>query len=207
MGVRLDRAACEPLSAWDPWCGHRGCARGTRNIDQQRGSRYLIDLRWNRELIDDETDRAFFVRDGVEKTVIGGPEVGEPPVHPDHEERGTRQIPVDGRVRIEADDVPQNGKRVWLKGYGCVRHTHDAFEFTGDGIEAIREEDVPVVHWVSVDSSIPLTLRTMESDVEGYAELGVTNYEPDDLLQFERVGFARIDSMEEERAVAYFAHQ
>lgn len=174
----------------------------TSDVDLALSSIYAA----NRGLIDDGTDRAFFVRDGVEKSVIGGPEVGEPPIHPDHEERGTRQIPVDGRVRIEADDVPPNGKRIWLKGYGCVRHTRDAFEFTGDGIEAIREEGVPVVHWVPVEGSIPLTLRTMEGDVEGDAEPGVANYEPDDLLQFERVGFARIDSVEEDEAVAYFTH-
>lgn len=159
----------------------------------------------NRERIDDDTDRAFFVRDGVEKVVVGGPEVGEPPVHPDHEERGTRHIPVSDAVLVEPDDVPANGKRVWLKGYGCVRHNRDAFEFTGDGIEAVREDGVPVIHWVPADENVPLTLRTMEGAIEGHAEPGVRKYSPDDLVQFERVGFVRIDAMND-TGIAYFTH-
>jgi glutamyl-tRNA synthetase len=173
----------------------------TSDVDLAMSSIYAA----NRELIDDDTDRAFFVRDGTEKTVIGGPDAGEPPVHPDHEDRGTRRIPVDGAVLIESEDVPANGKRVWLKGYGCVRHTRDAFEFTGDGIEAVREKGVPVVHWVPADENVPLTLRTMTGDVTGYAEPGLHEYEPDDVVQFERVGFARIDEMDDE-AIAYFTH-
>jgi glutamyl-tRNA synthetase len=173
----------------------------TSNVDLAMSSVYAA----NRELIDDDTDRAFFVRDGVEKTVISGPEAGEPPVHPDHEERGTRRLPVEKAVLIEPDDVPANGKRVWLKGYGCVRHTRDAFEFTGDSIEAVREEDVPVVHWVPADENVPLTLRTMTGDIAGHAEPGLREYAPDDVVQFERIGFARIDAMND-TSVAYFAH-
>ncbi|WP_264555368.1 glutamate--tRNA ligase [Halocatena marina] len=159
----------------------------------------------NRERIDDNTDRAFFVRDGVEKVVVGGPDAGEPPVHPDHEERGTRHIPVSDAVLVEPDDVPANGKRVWLKGYGCVRHNRDAFEFTGDGIEAVREDDVPVIHWVPADENVPLTLQTMNGAIEGHAEPGVREYAPDDLVQFERVGFVRIDEMND-TGIAYFTH-
>ncbi len=159
----------------------------------------------NRELIDDDTDRAFFVRNGVEKPVVNGPDTGTPPVHPDHEDRGDRTIPVNGAVRVEPADVPSNGERVWLKGYGCVRHTRDAFEFTGDGIEAVREEGVPVVHWVPADENVPLTVRTMDGTMTGHAEPGLREYAPDDIVQFERVGFARIDEMSDE-AVAYFAH-
>lgn len=172
----------------------------TSDVDMAMSAIYAA----NRELIDDETDRAFFVRDGVEKTVVGGPDAGEPPIHPDHEERGTRRLPISGAVLVEPDDVPANGKRVWLKGYGCVRHTRDAFEFTGDGIDAVREEDVPVIQWVPADENVPLTLRTMADDIAGHAESGVRDY-VNDIVQFERVGFARIDAMND-TGIAYFTH-
>lgn len=101
--------------------------------------------------------------------------------------------------------MPPNGQRVWLKGYGCVRHTRDAFEYTGDSIEAVREENVPVVHWVPADETVPLTLRTMDGAVTGHAEPGLREYSPDDVVQFERVGFARIEELND-HALAYFAH-
>jgi glutamyl-tRNA synthetase len=190
----------------------------TSNVDLSMDSIYAA----NRELIDDDADRLFFVRDPIEKPVLMGPETGEPPVHPDHEERGHRTLRVGGAVLIEPADVPPNGKRVWLKGYGPVRHTRDAFEFTGEDIEVVREEDVDVIHWVPADDNRQLRLRTPDGDEEGYAEAGVVDYESGDVIQFERVGFVRIDAHEadakidaheadvnddEAKTVAYFAHQ
>jgi len=173
----------------------------TSNVDLAMSSVYSA----NRELIDAEADRAFFVRDGVEKPLIGGPAVASVPRHPDHE-RGNREIPVGGAVLVEPDDVPPNGQRVWLKGLGPVRHTRDAFEFTGEDIEIVREGSVDVVHWVPADENVPVRLRTMDGDVSGHAEPGVDDYEPDDVLQFERIGFVRIDSHDSSETVAYFTH-
>jgi len=174
----------------------------------------------NRALVDDGADRRFLVRDLLESTagreptprpavelpVVGGPAVGEPPVHPDHPERGVRELVVGGAVWLEADDVPPNGGRAWLKGLGCVRHVRDALEFLDEGLDVVREEGVPVVHWVPVDGARAVRLRTPAGDVEGRAEAGLVDDEPDDLVQFERVGFARIDAQGDDETVAYFAH-
>ncbi|MFC4357106.1 glutamate--tRNA ligase [Halobium salinum] len=161
----------------------------------------------NRELVDDGANRYFFVRDGVDKQVVGGPEEGKPPLHPDHQDRGPRVIPVTGGVRVEPEDVPTNGERVWLKGYGCVRHTRDAFEYTGDDISAVREEGVQVVHWVPAEGSVPTRLRTPDGDVEGEAEPAFAEVDADEMVQFERIGFARVDDHGEDESVAYFAHK
>jgi len=178
-----------------------GLGTSTSNVDLAMSSVYAA----NRELVDDEADRRFFVRDGVEKTLLGGPETAEPPLHPDLEDRGVREIPVGGAVRVEPDDVPPNGKRVWLKGLGPVRHTRNAFEFTGEDIEVVREGNVDVVHWVPAEACVPLRLRTMDGEETGHAEPGVATCGADDVVQFERVGFARIDAHDGE-TVAYFAH-
>ena len=174
----------------------------TSNVDLSMSSVYAT----NRELVDDGADRRFFVRDGVAKRVLGGPEAGNPPFHPEHEERGERTVPVNGSVLVEPADVPPNGKRVWLKGFGCVRHTRDAFEYIGDDINVVREEDVDVVHWVPAEENVPVRLRTMDGDVEGRAEPGFAATDPDEIVQFVRVGFARLDRHDDEESVAYFAH-
>jgi glutamyl-tRNA synthetase len=183
----------------------------TSNVELAMSSIYAN----NRELIDDEADRAFFVRDdpdhgggAVERQVLGGPDGGEVPVHPDHEERGTREIPVEGGVLVESADLPGHGGRAWLKGYGCVRHTRDAFQYTGDDIDVVREGDVPVIHWAPAGGNVPVRMRTMDGDVTGYAEPGLADYEVDAMLQFERVGFVRVDApvSGDGAAVVYFAH-
>ncbi|WP_367175999.1 glutamate--tRNA ligase [Haloarcula rubripromontorii] len=182
----------------------------TSNVDLAMSSIYSN----NRDLIDDDSDRAFFVRDSddhggiVERQIVGGPDAGEPPLHPDYEDRGRREIPVASGVAVEGDDLPDHGDRIWLKGYGCVRHTRDAFEYTGDDIDAVREEGVDVIHWAPADGP-RLRLRTMDGDVSGVAEPGLLGYDADDVVQFERIGFARLDDIAEDpetESVAYFAH-
>ena len=178
-----------------------GLGTSTTNVDLAMSSIYAE----NRDLIDDDADRLFFVRDGIEVPVDGAPGAAEPPVHPDHEDRGSRHIPVGDAVRIEPDDAPETGETVWLKGLGPVRYDGDAFAFTDDDIGVVREGDVDVIHWVPVDGSVPLRLRTMDGDERGHVEAGVASYDPDDVVQFERIGFARIDRHDDE-FVAYFAH-
>jgi len=177
----------------------------TSNVDLAMSSIYAN----NRELIDEETDRAFMIRDGVELPLSGGPDAGEPPYHPNHEERGRRTVPAGDAVLLEDGDVPGAGERVWLKGFGCVERTDDGLEYTGADLDVVREGDVPVVHWVSADENRSVRMRTMDGDVTGHAEPGVADYGIDDLLQFERVGFVRIDDLDESgdpAVLAYFTH-
>ncbi|MFB6309850.1 MAG: glutamate--tRNA ligase [Salinirussus sp.] len=181
----------------------------TSNVDLAMSSVYAA----NRERIDDEADRAFLVRDdpdhgggAVEVGMLGGLETAEPPVHPDDPDRGTRTIPVGAAVLVESDDLPGHGDRVWLKGLGCVRYIRDAFEPTGESIDVVRDGSVNVIHWVPASDSRQTRLRTMEGDVAGYAEPGLTEYPPESILQFERVGFARLDRHDDAETVAYYAH-
>ncbi|WP_299235047.1 glutamate--tRNA ligase [Natronomonas sp.] len=175
----------------------------TSNVDLAMSSVYAE----NRALVGD-ADRRFFVRDGVEKPVSGGPEAGTPPLHPDHDERGTRRIPLDGSVLVEPGDVPPVGERVWLKGFGPVRHAGDGFEFTDDPIDVVRNGSVDVVHWVPKADSVPLRLRRMDGVETGRAEPGINSYALDEIVQFERIGFARIDSHDDDgESVAYFTHR
>jgi len=178
------------------------------NVDLAMSSIYSN----NRDRIDEETDRAFFVREdgpgtdgAVELPVSGGPDAGEPLVHPNHEDRGRRHVPVEESILLEADDVPDEGDRIWLKGFGCVRYEDEALVATDDDLDVVRDGDVDVVHWVPADGP-RLRLRTMDGDVSGIVEPGVVQYETDTLLQFERVGFARLDDLDAEPAVAYYAH-
>ncbi|NIC00396.1 glutamate--tRNA ligase [Halobacterium sp. R2-5] len=188
----------------------------TSNVDLAMSSVYSN----NRDLVDDDAPRQFFVRDGfdprgsgaeesfaaVEVPVEGGPDSAHPPVHPEHEDRGERSIPVEGGVVIEEGDLPTDGERVWLKGYGPVRYDGERFEFLDADIDIVREEDVDVVHWAPADDNVAVRLRTPEGDVTGYAEPGFADVDPDTVVQFVRVGFARCDRHDDAESVAYYAH-
>jgi len=181
----------------------------TSNVELAMSSVYAQ----NRELVDDDADRAFVVRDDADQgggavslPVRGGPDIGRPPVHPDHEDRGRREIPVGDAALLERADLPAEGERVWLKGLGCFRHTEDGLAHDDATVDDAREEGVSFVHWVPAEGNVPVTVRTPRGDVRGHGEPGLTAYAPDDLVQFERVGFARVDAVDE-AVVAYFAHR
>jgi len=186
----------------------------TSNVELSMSAVYAT----NRDLIDDDANRYFFVRDGVETPLDGGPDAGHPPLHPDHEERGRRDVPAGDAVLVEPADVPADGERVWLKGLGCVRHVDGRFEYVGDDIAAVREEGVPVVHWAPADG-LPVRMRTMDGDVTGVAEPAFADAAVNDVVQFERMGFVRVDRAAhrdtdgrssadgDEGAVVYFAHE
>ncbi|WP_121821620.1 glutamate--tRNA ligase [Halostella salina] len=167
----------------------------------------------NRELVDDDANRYFLVRDGGDYDAVTLPLAGDapseatPPVHPEHEDRGTRSIPVGDAVRLESRDLPAEGETLWLKGYGPVEYTGDGLRYTDDDISVVREGDADVVHWVPADGAVPTRLRTPEGDVTGYAEPSFADTEVDGMVQFVRVGFARVDAHGDEESVAYFAHE
>ncbi|MFA1611507.1 glutamate--tRNA ligase [Halobellus rubicundus] len=173
----------------------------TSNVDLSMSSIYAE----NRELVDDEAARYFLVRDGRAFDVEGGPDAGHPPLHPDHEERGERTIPAD-RVVVEPEDVPAEGERVWLKGYACVRREGDALVATGDSIDAVREGGVDVIHWAPAEDNVEVRMRTPDGDVSGVAEPDFAGTDVDDVVQFERIGFARVDDHGTEESVAYWTH-
>ena len=174
----------------------------TSDVDLAMSSVYAN----NRDLVDDEANRYFLVRDrddapAVELPVVDGdapaPAAGHPPLHPDHDDRGDREVPA-GRIAIESPDLPSEGERVWLKGYGCVRHEGDELVFVDAAIDVVREGDVDVVHWAPAEEGLATLLRTVSGDVRGIAEPALSEVEPDTVVQFVRVGFARIDAFDPE---------
>ncbi len=180
-----------------------GLGTSTTDVDLAMSTIYAN----NRALIDEESDRRFLVRDGNELPLRGAPPAeANPPLHPDHEDRGVREIPVGESVLLEPADVPADGTRVWLKGLGCVRFEDGALTYTGDSIDVVREGDVDVIHWVPARESVPVRMRTIEGDVAGRAEPGLEALEADETVQFERIGFARIDDVTDEEILAYYAH-
>lgn len=194
----------------------------TSDVDLAMSSVYAN----NRDLVDDDANRYFLVRDrdddpAVELPVVDGdvpaPDAGHPRLHPEHPDRGEREVPA-GRVAVESSDLPPEGERVWLKGYGPVRYADDELAFLDADIEVVREGDVDVIHWVPAEEGLDTLLRTVSGDVRGIAEPALAAVDPDTVVQFVRVGFARIDAFDpeatdepdgptgEEDLLAYYAH-
>ncbi len=78
--------------------------------------------------------------------------------------------------------------------------------YAGDSLEDARRDKAPIIQWLPADANLPCTLLRQEGSLEGFCEPLVAG-ERDNVVQFERIGFARVDSADGGRVSAYFAHR
>ncbi len=161
----------------------------------------------NKAIIDADADRYFFVPDAVEVTVTGAPEMtAHAPVYPNKPERGERLLPFTGKVLLPRAEVEKGGM-LRLKDLFNIRMTGEATaEYAGESLADARKEKAPIIQWLPADKAAPCSLLTPEGMQEGFAEPEVLGYEGK-IVQFERVGFAMIDAVENGKAVAYHTHR
>ncbi len=164
----------------------------------------------NKEIIDPKANRYFFVPDPVEVVVEGAPvHEARALLHPGDPARGVRALITDGRVLLPRADI-EDRDMVRLKDLYNVRIAWDGgiprLSYAGEALEDARREKAPIIQWLPVDAKVPCTLHTQEGDIEGFCE-PLAAEEAGNVIQFERVGFARIDAVADGRVSAYFAHR
>ena len=63
-----------------------------------------------------------------------------------------------------------------------------------------------IIQWLPAQATVPCTLLTQEGEMKGACE-PLVRTELDKVVQFERVGFARIDGVDASGIRAYFTHK
>ena len=160
----------------------------------------------NRSHIDEVADRLFFIKNPSEKQIFGRnlPETVEIPIHPDQTDRGFRKLAITPSIFIDSSDIPGAEDILYLKGIGSVRYTRDSFEFIEDDFSSAQSQSLPIIHWLP-STHEQLCLKTSQGEFNGIVESTICNYNSGDLIQFERVGFAKLDINSGVYA-AYFSH-
>jgi len=160
----------------------------------------------NTRVIDEKADRAFFVREPVKLEISGLPEdlEAEIPVHPEFPERGNRvhELGIEnGGVEIFVEESDLSDGYFRLKGLCNIEVEDGKAEFRpGDHKDAL-ENDAEFIHWVPENSDEATVRMPTGKDIEGLIE--PVEIKVDEVIQFERFGFARKDS----ENIFYFAHE
>ena len=176
---------------------------------------------YNRKLVDSSAKRFFFVHDPIELVVSGVPRafIAKIPVHPDHPEMGFRVFeiaPTEGKTLflISKDDLNI------IEGKPAIRFM-DLFNFQvseigkngvqatfrGDSYEEAKKLGAPLIHWLPVSSGIECEVVMPDASVaKGVAEDACKKLNPDEIVQFQRFGFVRVDSVNG-KLTAYFAYR
>ncbi|MDR1690696.1 MAG: glutamate--tRNA ligase [Candidatus Methanoplasma sp.] len=163
----------------------------------------------NRDMIDDVSNRYFFTADPVRYDIEGVDSIeGKAPLHPDHPERGDREYMIDGSKTIFISS--EDSKAFVEKGHIrlkdlCNLEYGTPARYAGNDL-SILKKGIKAVQWVGRKSIKAELLMPDGSVIKGLAEDKILS-EHNDTVQFERVGFARLESVSADKVKAVFSHR
>ncbi|MEM5882667.1 MAG: glutamate--tRNA ligase [Candidatus Aenigmatarchaeota archaeon] len=160
----------------------------------------------NRKIIDAEANRYFVVLEPEKISVRNAPLIKEVkiPLHPDFPERGYRTLPVKtDEIFVEKEDLKKfRNKEVGLINLFSIKLKKNA-EFISEKIRMETQK----IQWVS-EPNFNVELVMPDGKVKkGIAEPEIKKVKNDEIIQLQRIGFARVDEVSEDKIVLFFAHK
>ncbi|WAC04760.1 MAG: glutamate--tRNA ligase [Methanoregula sp.] len=165
----------------------------------------------SRKLVDPVANRYFFVPGPVSVTIKGAPDhTAHAMLHPSDPARGVRTLVFTGTVLLPKAEISFTMAMVRLKDLFNVKVKWNGgipkMEYAGDALAEARAAKAPIIQWLPAQGCIPCTLVTQDGEQQGMCEPAVRQ-ELGKVVQFERVGFARVDAVSTTGVVAYFTHK
>jgi glutamyl-tRNA synthetase len=156
----------------------------------------------NRKRIDATTVRRAFVPDPVRVEVEGYPfDLAHVtlPNHPDRPEMGNRTVAAGPSFFLPARDLARYaGQEIRLKDLINVR-VDSGIPTPGSAMHAVftsrENRKLPRLQWVGADGAVSVDLLGLEGEHStGLGEATLSACQPGEVIQFERVGFVRVDA-------------
>ncbi|MBS3168075.1 glutamate--tRNA ligase [Candidatus Woesearchaeota archaeon] len=154
----------------------------------------------NRKIIDPKVDRYSFIQDQIELEIKNQPKIKEInyPIHPDKKE--TRKVKVENLFISSEDFKNLKGKEIRLLHLFNINLDKKS-EFT-----SLEIKNIPKINWVSKGLKTKILMPDGKW-VEGISEESIKNLKIDDLIQFERFGFVRLDRINKSVYEFWFTHK
>lgn len=160
--------------------------------------------RENRKLIDKKANRYFAVINPVSIKIKDAPKIKQVEAfyHPDFKQRGKRRIKVNlNKIFVEKEDLQKyKGKPVRLMELANVLLAKNA-KFLSKQVD----HSLPKIHWVSEPNIKIKIVMPNGKEIAALAEPAVKKLKIGELVQFYRIGFAKLDS--KKPITFYFAHK
>ncbi|MCW4023631.1 MAG: glutamate--tRNA ligase [Candidatus Bathyarchaeota archaeon] len=178
---------------------------------------------YNRKILDASSNRYFFVAQPVTLQVTGLPKVfhAKLPLHPEHTERGFREYlvkPEGTEAAVEfwisqkdAQTMQPNQTMRLMELFNIQIQTVTDKDVTAvyasESYEEVRKLKVQLIQWIPKGSEYPAEVIQQDATaIEGYAESACKKLKPDDIIQFERFGFVRVNEVAQ-KLVVYYAQK
>lgn len=163
----------------------------------------------NRNFVEPIANRYFFCEEPVEVSVNGyedGDVTIERPLHADHMDRGNRLLSFDGSAYIAKADYADGLFR--LMDAVNVEIAGEDVNYHSTSFEEARDVKARIIQWVPTKENVNVKIVMDDASVKtGLGEIALNDLEVGDIVQFERVGFARLDEIKDDELVFYYAHK
>ena len=163
----------------------------------------------NRNFVEPIANRYFFCEDPVEITVDGyedGEVSIERPLHADQMDRGNRILPFAGNAYLAKADYVDGLFR--LMDAVNVDIDGDNVTYHSTSFEDAREAKARIIQWVPTTDNVNVTIVMDDASTKtGLGEGALSDLKVGDIVQFERVGFARLDEIKDDELIFYYAHK
>lgn len=175
----------------------------------------------NRKIVDPIAKRYFFVPDPVPLFVEEAPNITKNiPLHPNNKNLGSRTIKTGNIFYLPKSDVDQIkiGDTIRLKDLYNVKILSKDDKVKGEYAGDRLIQDLPKIQWTTDDfveidvfKANPLFINDQYNEkslevIHGFAEKAIEDVKTDEIVQFERFGFVRIEKGDK-GIVGYFSHK
>lgn len=164
---------------------------------------------YNRRLLDDESDRYFFVAEPTQIKIEGAPKKEfDLNLHPT-KRKGGRHFSSMEEFFVSKKDYSEMEEGAYYRLIECLNFRFlggSVFEYIDESVKTYKEKGSAMMHYIpkATEHFNASIMMPDKSIVEGIVESGVKNLEVGDVIQFERMGFCRLDNKEKLRF--WFTH-
>lgn len=154
----------------------------------------------NRKILDNKVNRYFFISNPKKIKIRNAPELNvEVPLHP-NDDRGDRKFKTTNEFYVQ-DEVKK----------GHVYRFMHLFNFKDNkflSMELDKKLNAKLIHWIPADGKVVDVEILMNdgSKISGIAESSVKDLDIDEVIQFERFGFVKLDRKSKDKLIFYFTH-
>lgn len=172
----------------------------------------------NKAIIDEISDRYFYVEDPVELIVENVPfesYVSEPLLLPSNEEKGTRKIKVKAPnkklhlyLSKKDADALEIGTIIRLKDLSNIKiKSINGNKILAEFHSKELNRDYSIIQWVPFDDNIKVKVLNPDGSIsEGFGESNLTSIPLNKVIQFERHGFVNPITRENGELFCYYTH-
>lgn len=186
-----------------------GLSKSGGNID------YSLLEATNKQIIDSKTNRYFFIESPITITIKKAPEMNiNIPLHPSFPEKGSREFNTKNIFYISEKDYEEielsKNENVRLMHLFNIKKKNKDFIY--ESTEFDKNLKAPIIHWLPGDNKNQAKLIPIEivmpnnTKVYGKGEKDLIKLKKDEIIQFERFGFVKLNEIKDDKLIFYYTH-